>query len=229
MKILALESSAKAASVCLTDNGKLIAQYFQAGGFTHSKTLLKMAEDMLKGLEMTVSDADVIAVSRGPGSFTGIRIGVAAAKGLAWGADKKLCGVSTLEAMAHQLEGLEGYIICCVMDARRNQVYNAKFEFTSGKLCRKCDDRAISIEELIAEAKADEKKYMLIGDGASLCKTEFEKSDVECATAPDHLVLQSAWGVAKAAEKGEYTDDITVEYLRLSQAERERLSRGEKI
>ena len=147
MKILSIESSAKAASVAVTEDGALLSQYRQASGLTHSRTLLSMAEDLLKNLELKISDMDAIAVARGPGSFTGIRIGVAAAKGLAWGASLPVCGVSTLEAMAYHLEDREGAVICPVMDARRDQVYNAKFTVTDKKLVRLCEDRAISLEQ----------------------------------------------------------------------------------
>lgn len=227
MKILGLESSAKAASVALTEDGRLICQYWQASGLTHSRTLLAMAEDMLKNLDMTISDIDVIAVAIGPGSFTGIRIGTAAAKGLSWAADKPACGVSTLEAMAYHLNDREDVIICPVMDARRGQVYNAKFTMQDGKLTRLCEDRAISADELINEAKNDEKTYFLVGDGAELCYNKFNESGVNVKVAPAQLRLQSAWGVCMAAETAETCEPgaLTPNYLRLSQAERERLER----
>jgi tRNA threonylcarbamoyladenosine biosynthesis protein TsaB len=226
MHILAIESSAKAASVAVGADGKLIAQYFQNCGLTHSKTLLAMCSDMLKNLNMTLDDMDKIAVACGPGSFTGIRIGVAAAKGLAWGGDKSICGVSTLEAMAH-LSDAADCIICPVMDARRAQVYNAKFICSPNGLERLCPDRAISIEELLAEAKNDKKTYFLIGDGAELCYNQFRESRLPVRLAPMANRFQSAWGVIQAAENAPLVspDDITPNYLRLSQAERERLER----
>ena len=147
MKILALESSAVACSVAVCEDEKLIAQSFQHSGLTHSRTLLPMCGDLLKNCGLTLSEMDVIAVAAGPGSFTGLRIGVAAAKGLAWPEDKPCAGVSTLEAMAWSLAHVEGDI-CPVMDARRNQVYNARFQAGGGSLTRLCPDRAISIEEL---------------------------------------------------------------------------------
>jgi tRNA threonylcarbamoyladenosine biosynthesis protein TsaB len=227
MKILGIESSAKAASVALTEDGKLISQYFQASGLTHSRTLLAMAEDLLKNLDMAMTDIDTVAVAIGPGSFTGIRIGTAAAKGLAWGADKPAAGVSTLEAMAYHLCDREDVIICPVMDARRGQVYNAKFTAKDGELTRLCPDRAVSADVLIEEAKAGDRPYMLVGDGAELCYGKFTDAGVPVRLAPEHLRLQSAWGVCKAAEKAELTepDKLTPNYLRLSQAERERLER----
>ncbi len=225
MNILALESSARAASAAVCRDGELIAQYYQSSGLTHSRTLLAMARDMLASLGMTVSDMDGIAVARGPGSFTGIRIGVAAAKGLAWGAEKPLCGVSTLEAMAYHCQS-PSLVICPVMDARRSEVYNALFEF-DGELKRLSPDRAISLEALSEDAKKSKKKYFLVGDGANLCYNFFLEKNIPCVLAPENIRLQSAWGVAIAAKAGLFADPGAVEpnYLRLSQAERERLAR----
>ena len=227
MRILGLESSAKAASAALTEDGRLVSQYWQASGLTHSRTLLKMAEDLLKNMELTMDDVDVVAAAIGPGSFTGIRIGTAAAKGLAWGADKPACGVSTLEAMAYHLADRDGIVICPVMDARRGQVYNAKFTAHGGVLTRICPDRAVSAEELINEAKSDALTYMLIGDGAELCLGKFADAGVNVLIAPENLRLQSAWGVCRAAENTPTVppDQLVPNYLRLSQAERERLER----
>lgn len=227
MKILALESSAKAASAAICDNEKLLAQYWQNSGLTHSRTLIAMTEDMLKNLEMTMENIDAVAVASGPGSFTGIRIGTAAAKGLAWAADKPVYAVSTLEAMAYHFADREDIVICPVMDARRSQVYNAKFSASGGRLKRLCEDRAISVAELIEEAKNDEKLYLLVGDGAEMCYNTFSELKVQSLLAPEVLRLQSAWGVAAAARFMEAVtgDDVAPNYLRLSQAERERLEK----
>ena len=169
MLILALESSAKAASVALMEDDKLIAQYSQCSGLTHSRTLLPMVDDMLKNTENTIAGVDLIAVAHGPGSFTGIRIGVSTVKGLAWAADKMCVGVSTLEAMAwHGVPA--GGIICPVMDARRSQVYNALFEIKDGKPVRLCDDRAIALSELAGEIRG--KNVFLVGDGAFISEVE---------------------------------------------------------
>lgn len=160
MLILALESSAKAASAALCRDGVLIAQSQQCSGLTHSCTLLPMAEQMLKDTNIALSDVDAIAVARGPGSFTGIRIGVSTAKGLAWGAQKPAIGVSTLEAMAyHGVAAGEGALVCAAMDARRSQIYNALFEIRDGKPRRLCQDRAISLAELGAELKNAEIRF----------------------------------------------------------------------
>ena len=226
MKILALESSAKAASVAYLKDGELMAQYYQASGLTHSRTLLSMTEDMLKSLDMKVTDMDGIAVAMGPGSFTGIRIGVAAAKGLSWGADKPVCGVSTLEAMAHHCCD-DRYIICPVMDARRSEVYNGLFKYENGTIVRLTEDRAISLKDLSEEAKNSDKTFFLVGDGAMLCYNYFTDNGINAVLAPANVRLQSAWGVSKAAESGEFSDpgELTPNYLRLSQAERERIEK----
>lgn len=224
MLILAIESSAKAASVALTEDERLIAQYTQCSGLTHSRTLLPMVDDMLKNTEKTIAGVDLIAVAHGPGSFTGIRIGVSTVKGLAWAADKRCVGVSTLEAMAwHGVSA--GGLICPVMDARRSQVYNALFEIKDGRPVRQCADRAVSLDELAEEI--DGKNAFLTGDGAMLTYEHMKKFGIACRLAPQNLVYQSAWGVAMAAlDKVPGTaDDLLPVYLRLSQAERERQER----
>jgi len=186
MLILALESSAKPVSVAVyrisdaAQEGKLLGQSFQNNGFSHSRTLLAMTESLLSNLEIKPADIDLIAVAKGPGSFTGVRIGVSAAKGLAWGLDVQVCGVSTLEAMAYQTEE-KGVLICPVMDARREQVYNALFEWRDGNLIRLCEDRAISIEELAEDLKSYDKPPLFVGDGVDVCKQNESFSDSSAA------------------------------------------------
>ena len=229
MLILAFESSAKAASVALLDGEKLISQYSQCSGLTHSRTLLPMAEDMLKNAEKSINDVDLIAVAHGPGSFTGIRIGVSTVKGLAWAAGKPCTGVSTLEAMAWQGVAAGGYI-CPVMDARRSQVYNALFKIVNGRPQRLCADRPIALSELAEEVRALNSPVFLVGDGAELCKKYFDENGIPCNMAPENLRWQSAWGVAMAAKDMApgTADSLLPVYLRLSQAERERQERMEK-
>ncbi len=172
MKILALESSAVTASVAVTEGETLLAQSFQNSGLTHSATLMPMAADLLKNAGLTLEEMDVIAVAAGPGSFTGVRIGVAAAKGLAWPGDKPCAPCSTLESMAWQCAHMDREI-CAVMDARRNQVYNARFLARAGGLTRLTEDRAISLEELAEEIKKSGNPQILVGDGARLCYNTF--------------------------------------------------------
>ena len=226
MLILAFESSAKPASAALVKDGQLLSQYMQCSALTHSRTLLPMAEDMLKNAELRLSDVNLIAVAHGPGSFTGIRIGVATVKGLAWAAEKPCVGVSTLEAMAWHGLAVGGYI-CPVMDARRSQVYNALFKIENGRPVRMTDDRPIALDELSKEVTALNAPVFLVGDGAALCFEYFTAHGVPCVMAPDNLRWQDAWGVAMAAadKTPGNADELLPVYLRLSQAERERQER----
>ena len=230
MLILALESSAKAASVALCRDGVLIAQSQQCSGLTHSCALLPMAEQMLKNTDTKLADVDAISVARGPGSFTGVRIGVSTAKGLAWGAQKPAIGVSTLEAMAQNAAHIDGLIVGA-MDARRSQVYNAVFEAKGGELTRLTPDRAISLEELCAQLQGKQQPITALGDGGVLCYRYLEEHGVKCSLAPSMLLYQSAVGVGLAAERayarGEAVSaqELLPVYLRPAQAERLRSSK----
>ena len=229
MLILAFESSAKAASVALVRDGSLVSQYSQCSALTHSRTLLPMAEDMLKNAELTIGDVDLFAVAHGPGSFTGVRIGVSTVKGLAWAGGKPCVGVSTLEAMAwHGLAA--GPYVCPVMDARRQQVYNALFEIRDGKPVRLTEDRPIALSELAPQLAALPSPVVLVGDGAGLTAKYLADAGIPFRLAPENLLWQSAWGVAMAAQdKTPGTADALLPvYLRLSQAERERQERMNK-
>ncbi|MBE6914034.1 MAG: tRNA (adenosine(37)-N6)-threonylcarbamoyltransferase complex dimerization subunit type 1 TsaB [Ruminococcaceae bacterium] len=231
MIILGFESSAKAASAAICSDGVLVAQTIQASGLTHSKTLLPLAEDLLKNCGMTFADVDALAVAHGPGSFTGIRIGVSIVKGLCWGLEKPAVGVSTLEAMAWNGEcAPEGSIVCCAMDARRAQVYNALFSFENGKPCRVTKDRAIGLTELADELRALNRPVFVLGDGAELCYNYLQQSGLSAMLAPQSVRLQSAWGVCRAAAERTPVSggELLPVYLRLSQAERERLERMKK-
>lgn len=225
MRILALESSAAAASAALLTDGVLTAQAYQCAGLTHSRTLMPMCGDMLANCGIEVRDVDLIAVARGPGSFTGIRIGVAAARGLAWAAEKPCCGVSTLEAMALPLAFEDDALICCAMDARRGQIYNALFEAHGGELVRMAPDRAVSLEELGDELKNTEKKVLVVGDGANLCYNTLSHTLDGLELAPEPLRMQTAFGVALAAMNEKSRFEPVPNYLRKSQAEREREAR----
>ena len=230
MRILAFETSAKAASVALTENGKLLAESYQNTGLTHSQTLMVMAQDLIKTCGLTPQQIEAVAVAAGPGSFTGIRIGVAAAKGFAWGSEIPCYGVSTLEAMALSLGVYDGYVLP-VMDARRSQVYNALFEASTGQLTRLSEDRAIALADLAEKIKILQKPIFLVGDGANLCYNTLLKEVPGLVLPPEHRLHQRACGVALAAEeqirRGIIGNgaELTPNYLRLSQAERERLAR----
>ena len=229
MLILAFETSAKAASAALWE-GKLLGESYQNTGLTHSQTLMVMAEDLLKQCGKTPADVTHVAVAAGPGSFTGVRIGVAAAKGFAWGREIPLCGVSTLEAMAVTLGAWEG-TVCPVMDARRSQVYNALFRAERGELTRLREDRAVSLEELGKELREIPGPIYLVGDGSELTWQALKDTLPNLTLPPEHRRHQRASGVALAAvgqiEAGKVCDaaSLTPNYLRLSQAERERLEK----
>ena len=230
MKILALETSAVTASAAVTEDDRLLAQSFQNSGLTHSATLMPMVSDLLKNTGLALQDMDVIAVAAGPGSFTGVRIGVAAAKGLAWPEDKPCAPCSTLESMAWQCAHVGGEI-CAAMDARRNQVYCARFRAEGGALIRLTEDRAMGLDELVAEVRAAAAPQALVGDGAHLVRAALEGQGLPCALMPPHLLYQTAWGVARCALElargGGLISAAAMapSYHRLSQAERERLER----
>ena len=233
MLILAFETSAKAASVALLEGDKLLSESYQNTGMTHSQTLMVMAEDMLKQCGKTAKDVDAVAVAEGPGSFTGVRIGVAAAKGFAWGREIPCYGVSTLEAMAQSLGIYDGYI-CPVMDARRSQVYNALFEADRGEITRIREDRAISLDDLAEDVKKLEKPVFLVGDGSILCYNTLLERVPSLVLPPEHRMHQRAVGggiiAARQIRAGISGDAaaLTPNYLRLSQAERERMEREQK-
>ena len=234
MKILALESSAVAASAALCEDEMLLGQTYLHTGLTHSQTLLPMAAGLLEQCGLKPQDLDLIAVAAGPGSFTGLRIGVAAAKGLAWAAELPCAGCSTLEAMAWSLAGFQGEV-CAAMDARRHQVYNARFQVNGTAPHRLTPDRAIALSQLAEELQGDPRPKLVVGDGAALCSGFLSEAGIPCRMAPAQLVMQNAVGVALAAEemaaRGETVSarDLIPVYLRLSQAERERLAKGLKI
>lgn len=226
MKILALETSAKSVSCAVVEGGVPLASAYQCTGLTHSRTLMPMVEDMLKNAELTLDAIDLIAIANGPGSFTGLRIGIAAVKGLAWAADKPCCGVSTIEAMARSVSHMDGLIIGA-MDARRSQIYNALFDARDGVLTRLCADRAIGLDDLCAQLKDDPRRKIVLGDGGKLCYDYLTQHGVSCELAPAPLVYQNAVGVALAAEHGEKvsSQELAPVYLRPAQAERLRNER----
>ena len=225
--LLAFETSAKAASVALFDGEKLLGEQYQNTGLTHSQTLMVMAEDLLAQCGKTPAEVEAVAVANGPGSFTGVRIGAAAAKGFAWGRNIPLYGVSTLEAMALGLGAYQGYV-CPVMDARRSQVYNALFYVNQGAAERRTPDRAIALSDLKNELKNCKEPVFLVGDGSNLCYNTLVEDLHGLVLPSEHKLHQRAVGVGLAALRQIAAGDpgdgaaLTPNYLRLSQAERER-------
>lgn len=230
MKILALDSTAKTASISICEDEKLITIYSVTAGLNHSETLLPMIENALKTAQMKIDDIDMFAISDGPGSFTGVRIGVSLLKGLAFGKEKLCVGVSTLESLAYNMKGFSG-LICPVMDARRDQVYNALFECDGEKITRLCEDRAIALSDLDAELSNWEGSAIyLCGDGYDVATRALQTN---VSDTPILLREQNAYSVAQAALK-KYTENkeqvftdrtLKPQYLRVPQAERERLER----
>lgn len=232
MIILGVECTASPVSVALYDDGKLVGEYFLNQKITHSQTLLPMCENLLKMSGVSVSDIDYFAVTAGPGSFTGVRIGISAVKGLAQGLSKPCVPVSVLEAMANAFLGAECYV-CAAMDARCNQVYNALFKVSDGVAVRICEDRALMIDELIPELcsifENDTKRpIFLCGDGAEMLYRVLLSKGIDFVRlSPENVKLQRASGVCAVAENL-IKDGKTVTagalqpfYLRLPQAERE--------
>lgn len=233
MKILAIDSSAKTASVAVTEGGKLISECFVNAALAHSRTLMPMVDNALTQADMSFADIDALSVNVGPGSFTGIRIGVAAAKGLALSGDKPCAGVSTLLSAAYNFAD-DDCLVCVAMDARCNQVYTALFECSGGKVARICEDKAVPIAELEAELAGYDKKIYLAGDGAELCFAAFGGRLPTVRLAAENRRYQRAYGVAAAAEDNKElfrpASELVPVYLRPPQAERElKLRKGVNI
>ena len=225
MKILALDSSATVATVALCEDGRLLAEYTVNNGNTHSETLLPMVESVLAHFSLSAADIDLFAASTGPGSFTGVRIGAATVKGLAFAMDKPCVGVSTLEAIAENLSVREG-LICPVMNARRSQVYTALFRSDGKTLTRLMPDSAMAISELDELLSKYGESVSFCGDGYAITVSALKLTAYK--PVPERLRHQSASSVAAVAyreyQKGNTVSDtsLKVDYLRPSQAERER-------
>ena len=228
MKVLAIDCSAKSVSAAIAENGKLIAEGFLNIKLTHSETLMPIIEQLLSNSRLTLADIDAFAVTAGPGSFTGIRIGISAVKGMAFSEQKPVFAFSTLEAMALSLANskfLTG-TVCGLMDARRNQFYNALFKLENGKITRLTDDRTVEAEILKDELKQYDSPLILMGDGAELFYSLCGNEEV-FSLAPETNRVQRAAGIALKASIDEELisanpDALQAIYLRKSQAERER-------
>ncbi|MBQ8382875.1 MAG: tRNA (adenosine(37)-N6)-threonylcarbamoyltransferase complex dimerization subunit type 1 TsaB [Clostridia bacterium] len=229
MKILAVESSALTASVAVCEDERPIAEMTLQTGNTHSDTLLPMVEQLLAHAGLTVQDIDLFAVPIGPGSFTGIRIGVSLIKGLAFDSGKPCVGASSLEGMAYNLTGFRG-ILCPVMDARRNQLYNALFRFECDRLVRITEDRLIPATDLAAELSTYDEPVILTGEGSGILQKASPDAITYIIPSP-LMATPNAVGVAQLAlqmyRSGQAVSDdqLLPVYLRPSQAERERNER----
>jgi len=222
MLILGLDSSAQSASCAVfeSDKGKLFAYAFANVPATHSETLLPLTESVLKAAKLTFADIDAFAVTNGPGSFTGLRIGVSAVKGMAFALNKPVCGVSTLLALAHNLVGGD-MIACAVMDARRGEFYNALFDISGEEINRLTPDRAIRADELGSElAEFGEKRIVFVGDGAEKAHDYFDGAGI---LAPEIMRYQNAASACMAAKSFVSASELAPIYIRKPQAERERL------
>lgn len=224
MKILAIDTSAKAASAALLEDEKLLGEFYTHSGLTHSQTLMPMVEQLLSCCRVNLADIDVMALSAGPGSFTGLRIGMAAVKGMAFAQNTPCVKVSTLEGLCYNLPEFSG-LLCPVMDARCGQVYNALFRSEGGALHRLTEDRALPIKELEGELWPHGREVLLLGDGAALCHQAFSMWGARLA--PEGVRYQRASSVAllgeQAAKEGKTVSagELAPVYLRLPQAERE--------
>ncbi len=223
MKILSVDSSSVSASVAITENGVTLAENFINNGLTHSQTLMPMVEKTLNEANMSVKDIELFAITNGPGSFTGVRIGIASVKGMADALGKKCVAVSTLETIAEPLKN-EDYIVCAVMDARCNQVYTAIFQ--NGK--RLCEDKAVLIDDLGNELKNYKKKVVFIGDGSVLCYEKLKDVVTDCELVDKSIRYVHASSIGRLAEEKVKNGELPTEsaklvpfYLRLPQAERE--------
>ena len=227
MKILALESTAVAGSAALVEDEKVLGEFYCNTALTHSQTLMPMVEQLLACTRTALEDVDLFAVTAGPGSFTGVRIGVSSVKGMAMALEKPCCAVSTLEAMACGASMVEG-LVCALMDARCGQVYTALFRVSGGRVERLTKDSAVSAAEAAAACAAwpGEKLY-LAGDGAALCAPRPEFRALDAVLLPEPVRYQRASGAARAAlamaGRGEVlsADRLAPIYLRVPQAERE--------
>ena len=231
MKILGIDASGNVASIAILEDDVLIGEYTINYKKTHSQTLLPMLDQLAKAVELDMSSVDAIAVSAGPGSFTGLRIGSATAKGLAMALEKPIVEVSTLEGMAYQCVGVPG-LVCPIMDARRSQTYTAAYDMSSGEASEVIAPMAVAIEELIEALNEKGERVTFLGDGVPVFKEVIEKTlKVSYTFAPAHRRQQSAAAVAMAAVrllasgKTVSAAEHAPEYLRVSQAERERAER----
>lgn len=230
--ILAIDTSAKPVSCALVRDGRVLGSFYSNTGLTHSQTLMPMVQNVMDISGVTAEMLDAVAVNAGPGSFTGVRIGVSAVKGIAFTSDLPCVSVSTLESMAEQVAVTEGAVICCAMDARCQQVYTALFtKNEAGETVRLSEDEAVSLSDLQEKLLKTGKPIVLVGDGSELCYNVFKDAVPQIALAPAAVRYQNASATAVVAhrlfEAGQTVsaEELLPVYLRLPQAERELNSR----
>lgn len=226
--VLAVDTSAKPVSCALAEENRVIASFYANTGMTHSQTLMPMIESVLKTADKSVSDLDAIAVNAGPGSFTGVRIGVSAVKGLAFTADLPCISVSTLECMAENTVATSNSVICCLMDARCQQVYGAIFEKDAdGVVHRLSEDEALTMQQMLDKLITLERPTILVGDGSELCYRAWKDSVSNLYLAPAASRFQNAAATALIGVRllkenvCVSAEELQPIYLRLPQAERE--------
>ena len=236
MRVLALDCTAKSVSAAIAEDGKLICESFLNINLTHSQTLLVLCEQLLSNTKLKINEIDAFGITAGPGSFTGVRIGISAIKGMAFAQNTPVFPFSTTEAMALNFKNMPilNGIICGVMDARCNQFYNGIFEIKNGEIYRLIEDRIIMADSLLTEL---EEKYngqdiILVGDGAKLFFNECQNHP-NITLSPEHLLVQRAAGIAIKASLSPIQTAINPNvlqpiYLRKSQAERERETKSEE-
>ncbi len=234
MKILGLDSSGLVASVAVAEEGNLLAEYTVNYKKTHSQTLLPMLDELVKMIELDLHTIDAIAIATGPGSFTGLRIGSATAKGLGFALDKPLVEIPTVDGLAYNLWGSSD-VVCPLMDARRNQTYTGLYEFVDGKMQVIRQQCAVGIDEIIANINQLDRSVIFLGDGVPVFNDYIQENcKVPFSFAPAHMNKQR--GAAVAALAFLYVEEGKVQtaaghrpdYLRLSQAERERLAQEQQ-
>lgn len=231
LKILGVDTSAKTASAAIYESGKLLGEIYADVGLTHSETALPMVKALLDLTRVSLRELDLLAVSTGPGSFTGLRIGIAAVQGISVGSGIPCASVSTLEALAWNLQDFDG-VVCPVMDARREQVYTALFRGDGEVLQRIGEDRAVSLEQLGRELSNLREAIIFVGDGAEMCYNKLVHSLDRATLAIQSRRMQRASSVCRVGESAFMRQtgivgpqDLTPSYLRLPQAERERNER----
>ena len=231
MKLLGLDSSGLVASVAIVEDENLLGEYTVNYKKTHSQTLLPMLDEVARMVELEMSTVDAIAIAGGPGSFTGLRIGSATAKGLGLALNLPIVNIPTVDALAYNLVGHRD-LICPLMDARRNQTYTGLYRFDGNEMETLRAQCAVGIEEIIEEIEHRNQPVVFLGDGVPVFRDYIEEHlKVPHSYAPAHLNKQRAGAVAAlgmcylATGRVESADEHVPEYLRLSQAERERVER----